>query len=162
MTNQPREQVPSTAARFPVSFAVFAVARTHRARAAHLFRELGLFPGQEIMLLQLWEADGQSQTSLGRTLGVDHSTVAKSVRRLDQAGLVTRTRSAEDRRVTLVYLTEKGRRLEEHIEQAWSVLERETIKPLTPDEQTTFVALARRIETGLASNALDDLPNPPC
>ncbi|WAL68812.1 MarR family transcriptional regulator [Amycolatopsis cynarae] len=162
MASQPREQVPGAAARFPVSFAVFAVARTHRALAAHLLRELGLFPGQEIMLLQLWDSDGQSQTSLGRTLGIDHSTVAKSVRRLEDAGLVTRTRSPQDRRVTLVHLTDRGRRLEKRVEEAWSALERETVKTLTTDEQATFVALARRIEAGLASGASADLPGASC
>lgn len=156
MESQPRDQVPSAAARFPVSSAVFAVARAHRALAAHLVRGLGLFPGQEIMLMQLWDSDGQSQTSLCRTVGLDHSTVAKSVRRLEQAGLVTRSRSAEDGRVTLVYLTEQGRQLQDQVEAAWAELERETVKALAPEQQATFVTLARQIEAELASRAAED------
>lgn len=39
--------------RYPVSFAIFALARTHRALASQMLRGVGLFPGQEIMLLNL-------------------------------------------------------------------------------------------------------------
>src|SRR5687768_1136959 len=84
---------------FPISFSIFALARSHRALASQLIRETGLFPGQEIILMQLFQQDGQSQNSLGRTLRLDHSTIAKSVRRLEEAGLITRNRSDEDGRV---------------------------------------------------------------
>ncbi|MFI1970495.1 MarR family winged helix-turn-helix transcriptional regulator [Streptomyces cinnamoneus] len=135
--------------RFPVSFAVFAVARTHRALAAALLREIGLHPGQEIMLLQLWDRDHQSQQALGRTLGVDHSTVAKSVRRLAEAGLVTRQRSDSDGRVTLVSLTPAGRALESRVAQVWAQLEERTTRGLGAEERARFVATARLIEANI-------------
>ncbi|MFI9239920.1 MarR family winged helix-turn-helix transcriptional regulator [Streptomyces sp. NPDC053079] len=139
----------SASDRFPVSFAVFAVARTHRAMAASLLRELGLYPGQEIMLLQLWDRDGQSQQALGKTLGLDHSTVAKSVRRLADAGLVTRQRSDTDRRVTVVSLTPEGRALEPLVAQAWARLEERTTAGLGERERARFVATARAIEANI-------------
>lgn len=135
--------------RFPVSFAVFALARRHRALAAELLRDLGLYPGQEIMLLQLWEKDGQSQNSLGRTLGLDHSTVAKSVRRLEEAGLVMRTRSEQDRRSTIVTLTPAGRDLEKSVIRIWARIEDVTVGDLSAGERAQFVALARRVEANL-------------
>ncbi|MEU5051615.1 MarR family transcriptional regulator [Streptomyces sp. NPDC021096] len=139
----------SASDRFPVSFAVFAVARTHRALAASLLRELGLYPGQEIMLLQLWDRDGQSQQALGKTLGLDHSTVAKSVRRLADAGLVTRQRSDTDRRVTVVSLTPEGRALEPLVAQVWARLEERTTAGLGERERAQFVATARAIEANI-------------
>lgn len=137
------------AEKFPVSFAIFGLARRHRALAAELLRDLGLYPGQEIMLLQLWENDGQSQNSLGRTLGLDHSTVAKSVRRLEEAGLVVRARSAQDRRSTIVTLTQAGRDLETAVTEVWARLEGCTVKGFSVDEREAFVGLVRRIEANL-------------
>ena len=37
----------------PVSAAIFQLARTHKAYAAQLPRQLDLYPGQEILLMEL-------------------------------------------------------------------------------------------------------------
>ncbi|MGK5728895.1 MarR family winged helix-turn-helix transcriptional regulator [Streptomyces sp. URMC 124] len=147
------EPLATARERFPVSFAVFGVARTHRALAAALLRDLGLYPGQEIMLLQLWERDGQSQQALGRTLGLDHSTVAKSVRRLAAAGLVTRERSGTDRRVTLVSLTPEGRALESRVAEVWAELEARATAGLSEEQCARFVAAAAAIEAAIEPDA---------
>ncbi|MEU0738212.1 MarR family transcriptional regulator [Streptomyces sp. NPDC006134] len=153
-TDATQQPLQTAAERFPVSFAVFSLARRHRALAAELLRGTGLYVGQELMLMQLWEHDGQSQTSLGRTLGLDHSTVAKSVRRLEEAGLVTRVRSERDRRSTLVHLTEAGRGLRASVMDAWARLEEATVQGLTARERERFAGLAHRIEENLDATAL--------
>ncbi|MFB5676766.1 MarR family winged helix-turn-helix transcriptional regulator [Paenibacillus terreus] len=135
--------------RFPVSFSIFALARSHRALAAQLLREIGLFVGQELMLMQLWDQDHQSQQSLGRTLRLDHSTVAKSVRRLEEAGLVSRSRSAEDGRVTIVSLTQAGRDLESNVMEIWSKMESVTTADLTEQEKKLLVKLSRKISSSI-------------
>ena len=135
--------------RFPVSFSIFALARSHRALAAQLLREIGLFVGQELMLMQLWDQDHQSQQSLGRTLRLDHSTVAKSVRRLEEAGLVSRSRSAEDGRVTIVSLTQAGRDLESKVMEIWSKMESVTTANLTEQEKELLVKLSRKISSSI-------------
>lgn len=135
----------SVADNYPVSFAIFALSRSHRALAAQMIRKAGLFPGQEIMLMQLWDQDEQSQNCLGRTLRLDHSTVAKSVRRLEDAGLVRRHRSKKDGRVTLVSLTQAGRDLKTKVLGFWSDLERITTEGLTEQEKAQLIDLSRKI-----------------
>lgn len=135
----------STAIDFPASWAVFSLARSHRALAASKLATIGLFPSQELILMQLWDADGQSQKSLGRTQRFDHSTIAKSVRRLENAGLVRREKSQADGRVTLVFLTDTGRALKSPVLAIWAELERRTVKGLTTDERAQFTALADKI-----------------
>lgn len=141
----------SIARQFPISFSIFALARSHRGLAAHWIRETGLFPGQEIILMQLWEQDLQSQYNLGRTLRLDHSTIAKSVRRLEDAGLVTRTRSSEDGRVTLVSLTDEGKALEEKVRKAWNKLEMVTTEELSEHEKKVLQSLSVKIASKLDS-----------
>ncbi|MFD2329497.1 MarR family winged helix-turn-helix transcriptional regulator [Cohnella sp. GCM10020058] len=135
----------SAVTRFPVSFSIFSLARSHHRVAGQLLREAGLYPGQELVLMQLWQRDSQSQNSLSRSLRLDHSTIAKSVRRLDDAGLVTCSRSEEDKRVTLVSLTEAGREIESRVNQAWSKMEEITIENLNDEEKAQFAALAKKI-----------------
>ncbi|OWR33215.1 MarR family transcriptional regulator [Saccharibacillus sp. O23] len=109
-----------------------------------MLREIGLFAGQEILLFQLWDRDGQSQNSIGRALRLDHSTVAKSVKRLEEAGLVTRSRSPEDGRVTLVSLTDAGRALEQRVTDVWRSVEQATTEGFTEEELSTLTRLALR------------------
>ncbi|WP_260871212.1 MarR family winged helix-turn-helix transcriptional regulator [Paenibacillus xylanexedens] len=134
---------------FPINFAIFSMARSHRGLAAHLLREVGLFTGQEIMLMQLGEQDGQSQQSLGRTMRLDHSTVAKSVRRLEESGLVTRSKSPKDGRVTLVTLTENGRQLVDEAVAVWTKIEEAASQDLSEQERELLISVSRKISSNL-------------
>jgi DNA-binding MarR family transcriptional regulator len=117
--------------------------------AASLLADLGLHPGQELTLMQLWDKDGQSQKALCEALRLDHSTIAKSLRRLEETGLLTRCKSDEDARVSLVRLTEAGRALRERTHAAWAELERRTAAGLSDADRVAFVALARQIAAGI-------------
>jgi DNA-binding MarR family transcriptional regulator len=140
-----KTEVPSIAAANPTSWAIFALARSHKALAAQLIGNLGLYPGQELILMQLWDRDGRSQKELAQMQRLDHSTINKSVRRLEAAGLVTRRQSPTDGRVTQVFLTDAGRRLEAPTRSAWAELERRTNQGLTDAQQRDFLRHARLI-----------------
>ncbi|GAA3384174.1 MarR family winged helix-turn-helix transcriptional regulator [Cryptosporangium minutisporangium] len=140
----------------PLSFAVFALARTHRGLAGAMLRELDLHPGQELLLMQLMERDGQSQSQLLASVGLDHSTVSKSLRRMEDAGLLRREAAAHDRRVLLVYLTDKGRAMREPLERMWARLEELSTRALEPGQIETFVALAGTIERSLRNSEQAD------
>lgn len=145
MTARPAETALSAGRDNPVSWAVMTLAHTQRGLAASRLAPLGLFPGQELMLLQLWDRDGRSQKELGDLLGLDHSTVAKSVQRLERAGFVHRTRSPHDGRVTLVHLTEAAHALEAPVRGIWSDLEKRLTSRLSPDQVAQFAAIAATI-----------------
>jgi DNA-binding MarR family transcriptional regulator len=134
-----------------VSYAIFQLARTHRAYAGDLLRVLDLFPGQEIMLMALWEHGERTQSELVQLLASDPSTVAKSLRRMETAGLVTRRTLAQDRRVSIVSVTKKGRGLQRKVEAAWRALEDATVASLDEAQQHTAVSLMRTIEADVVS-----------
>ncbi len=140
--NQTRQQ-------FPLSYSLFALARSHRALAAQLLREIDLFPGQELLLMQLFQQDRQSQNRLSQTLHLDHSTVAKSVKRLEDVGLVTRRRSPQDGRVTLVSLTEAGRKLESSVLNTWHKMESISSNGFTEHEKTLLLELSNKVTHGI-------------
>lgn len=134
---------------FPVSFSIFALARSHRALAGQMLREIGLYPGQEILLMQLWNQDSQSQNSLRKTLGLDHSTIAKTVQRMEKADLVKRSRSPEDGRVTVVSLTKVGQDLNKKVLEIWSSLEHITTNNMSKEETDLFVSLTQKIASNV-------------
>lgn len=134
-----------TASEFPTNFAIIALARYHRSTATDLLRKTGLFPGQEMMLMQLWQKDNQSQKAISKALGINHSTVAKSVRRLEEAGLVTMKRSDLDKRVTLVSLTQAGMDIKEEVLNVWRTVENRVTENLTEDEKSLFLDLTQKI-----------------
>jgi MarR family transcriptional regulator, organic hydroperoxide resistance regulator len=139
---------------FPVSYAIFAMARTHRAIAAAELAQLGLFPNQEIMLIQLAASDGLSQKTLAQTLNVNHATVAKTVGRMEKAGLVERRESDRDRRITLVYLTPAGRALHDKVTGIWRHLEELTAGELTADERAAFLRASGKIRHAMSREGI--------
>ncbi|MFD0317825.1 MarR family winged helix-turn-helix transcriptional regulator [Streptomyces flavalbus] len=142
---------PNTARDGRLSYAVFQLARVHRAQAAAMLREMELHPGQELLLMQLFDRDGQTQSELLDSVGLDHSTVSKSLRRMQDAGLLTREPAAHDRRVMVVHLTEKGRALREPIAAMWRTLEEASVQGLTADEIETFIRIARNMAGALGA-----------
>ena len=132
-----------------LSYAIFQLARAHRAYAARLLRDLGLHPGQELLLMRLLERDGQTQSELLATVGLDHSTVSKSLRRMQEAGLLNREPAEHDRRVMRVSLTKKGRAMREPLEEMWSELERASVADLDAETIEQFIAMSAVIRRSM-------------
>ena len=76
-----------------------------------LLEPLGLTYPQYLVLLALWERDGLAVNELGERLFLDSGTLTPLLKRMETAGLLSRTRSAEDERQVLVHLTAKGKAL---------------------------------------------------
>jgi DNA-binding transcriptional ArsR family regulator len=89
-----------------IGFRILQLLKVHRSHAEAALNGVGLYPGQEMLLFQLWKQEGITQSELVDFLCVDPSTVTKTLQRLEQAGLVERRQDAEDARISSVYLTQ--------------------------------------------------------
>ena len=127
------------------------VARAHRTLAASLLSQVGLHPGQEALLMELWDHDGRTQADLADSLGVEPPTVTKMLQRMEGADLVDRRPDATDRRAMRVYLTPKGRRLKGRVDKLWAELEARTVGELSDRQQSSLRSLLNAIEGNLAS-----------
>ena len=132
-----------------LSYAIFQLARAHRGYAARLLRDLGLHPGQELLLMRLLERDGQTQSELLSAVGLDHSTVSKSLRRMQEAGLLTRQPAEHDRRAVRVWLTGKGRAMRGDLEKMWAELERASVGGLDAETVERFIATSAVIRQAI-------------
>jgi MarR family transcriptional regulator, temperature-dependent positive regulator of motility len=70
-----------------------------------------LTPRQLAVLLTVANNEGLSQTGLVDRTGIDRSTLADIVRRMQKKGLLQRRRTKEDARAYAVRLTDEGRRV---------------------------------------------------
>src|SRR3712207_764046 len=108
MTDTPS---PSVALDDQLCFALYAASRAVTARYRPMLDELGVTYPQYLVLMLLWEEDGQTVGQLGQRLALDSGTLSPLLKRLTAAGLVTRHRRADDERSVSVRLTEAGRAL---------------------------------------------------
>src|SRR3954451_1320805 len=133
-----------------LSFALYGasnrVVRLHRP----FLEPLGLTYPQFLVMLALYEEAPRSVGDLGLVLGMETGTLTPLLKRLQVAGLLTRTRDSADERRVLIDLTEAGRALRE---EACSVPEKvETACRLSNDQ----LAALRDTLNGLARPRLGE------
>jgi DNA-binding MarR family transcriptional regulator len=84
-----------------------AIIRTYKP----MLDEMGITYPQYLVLNVLGEEDGKTIGAIASRLSLESSTITPPVKRLEQAGLVTRRRSQTDERQVQVRLTKAGRAL---------------------------------------------------
>ncbi|KIH96595.1 transcriptional regulator [Streptomonospora alba] len=136
----------------PVSHAIFRVARIHKLLAGQLLREVGLHPGQELLMMRLWDEGPQRQADLTAVLDADAPTVTRSVRRLERAGFVRRSPSPTDGRVTIVEATPASMGLRQAVERIWADLERMTVADMDDGRQDGVLRTLGELERNLTAS----------
>ncbi len=145
--------VPAAALGGPISHALFRVARLHKMMAGDLLRQVGLHPGQELVMMYLWELGPQRQTDLIRLLDSDAATMTRTIRRLEHAGFVRRTPCADDKRAYLIESTAAGRALRPQVEQIWNRLEEVVVGGVGERERQTIRRVLEGMEERLTQAA---------
>jgi DNA-binding MarR family transcriptional regulator len=114
-------------------------------RMHELLDELGLHRGQSFVLGLLWEHDGLAQSELADRLDRSPSTITKTVQRMEKAGLVERRQDESDERISRVYLTGAGRRIQPAVEAAWDRLNRQIFAGFSTEELASFSEFLTRV-----------------
>ncbi|KOX15535.1 MarR family transcriptional regulator [Nocardiopsis sp. NRRL B-16309] len=92
-------------------FSLYAASRALTGLYRELLHDLGLTYPQYLVMLALWERDGLTVKDLSHALHLDSGTLSPLLRRMEQAGLLTRERDSDDERVVRVSATGAGRAL---------------------------------------------------
>lgn len=132
-----------------IGFHIAQVCRAHRNLAVSRLEPLGLYPGQDLILAEIWGEEGLTQSCLADRARVDVSTMTKTLQRLERYGLIERRADEDDTRVSRVFLTPAGRALETDVARELNAVEERTLAGLTTDECSTFWHLLTRIEANL-------------
>lgn len=113
---------------FPLYAASKAVIHLYKP----LLEPLDLTYTQYITMMVLWEHHSLKVREVGTCLHLDSSTLTPLLKRLEQKGLLTRTRSKQDERDLIVTLTEKGEALKEQAAKIPGQLS--SCLPIEPDK----------------------------
>lgn len=89
-------------------FALYSTSLAMTKLYKPLLSALDLTYPQYLVMLALWEQDGLSVSDLGQRLFLDSGTLTPLLKRMEQAGLLERSRSATDERRVQVTLTPQG------------------------------------------------------
>ena len=94
-------------------FPMYACGRKIVASYTPYLKPLGLTYTQYIVFMVLWEKENVNVGQLGKQLHLDAGTLTPLLKHLEKEGYITRVRSKEDERVTLISITDKGNALKE-------------------------------------------------
>lgn len=75
----------------------------------------GLTYPQYLVLLVLWEKDGQPVNDIAKRLFLETNTVTPLLQRMEKSGILVRRKGSKDARQIIVSLTEKGKELQKEL-----------------------------------------------
>lgn len=135
--------------------------------AAEIFLKADIPDGvtlrQSVLLAAIAEADGASQSDLVSATGVDRSTLAEMMARMEQKGFIVRAAAEDDGRAKSVSLTSEGRRRLEGALPAMREVDKALIAALPANRRASFkatlLALADAADAMHAEAA--EAPKPP-
>lgn len=130
--------------------------------AAELFARSELHDGvtlrQTVLLAAIAEAEGASQSDLVRTTGVDRSTLAEMMARMEKKGLIARAAAADDGRAKSVRLTAGGRRRLDAVLPAIANVDRSLLAALPASKRTAFQAILAELAEAADEKMSDEAP----
>ncbi len=113
---RPTRRRRTTPPREHLCFAIYSAFHAFTGAYRVLLDPLGLTYPQYLVLLVLWERDDLRVGEIGEDLGLSTGTLTPLLKRLEEQGHISRTRSKSDERQVDVKLTASGRALEARAE----------------------------------------------
>ena len=120
-----------------------------RRNYSESLRELNLYVGQEKLLYRLWLGDGITQMQICDYLKCEPPTVTNMVKSLEQNGFIIRRRDEQDARIMRIFLTDRGKELEEPVEFKWRQEQDKLLHSILPEERLHLRQLLEQIEKNL-------------
>ena len=120
----------------------FLIRRLHQIHLAIFAEEcghLGITPVQFSILSVAGAQPGLEQARLGHEVGVDRTTLANVVARLESRTLLTRTQGAADRRLKHVTLTAEGHAVLEAMAEPARRAHARTVESLIEPDRAVFL-----------------------
>jgi len=134
-------------------FLLSHLGRTAHAWIAEALEPLGLIPREAGALLVLREHGELSQQRLGELLDMDPNYLVFVVKKLEDEGLVVRTRDLRDRRRRLITITPAGRERRAAADAAVTEVEERLMRGLTKRDTARLRALLMTVDANTGGRA---------
>lgn len=107
---------------------------------------LDITPEQWVLLVNLWENDGQTIGDLVTQSQKDFANVTRIVEKLSKNGYITKRKNHKDGRSVLLYCTDKVKTIMPHINKCQMLSLNISLKGISQEEQDTFLHILDKIE----------------
>jgi DNA-binding MarR family transcriptional regulator len=136
------------AADFQTAF--WAAKHAFALATAAAYAHHGVYEGQQFILRCLWAEDGLTPGEVAKRLGLATPTVTRATTRMEAAGLLSREPHATDRRLVRLHLTQRGRELEQTIEEESDAVAERALAGLDAAQRVALVHALQAIKRNFA------------
>jgi DNA-binding MarR family transcriptional regulator len=147
-TSVPKEEVSVTGWIRQIDYPGALISYIYRASQKRMTKELAPFHlgvGHFMILMALYEKEGRSQDELAQSKGFDKTMIAKSIVKLEEGGFISRVIDPGDNRVKRLYLTKKGRNIQNEMVQIGEIFNRILLMDFSRDEADKVIEGLRKI-----------------
>jgi len=117
-----------------ISNLLVQVCKLRRNKSNALLSEVGIHGGQDILLYYLSMEDGQTISALVEKMCIQHATISTMIDRMESAGMIKKEKDASDKRISRVFMTDKGKVAYKEVVKIWKIMEANAINGLTQIE----------------------------
>lgn len=121
----------------------------HFLRAQYHLEKVGLHPGQTKLLLMLRKSNGLSQREICDKLGVKPSTITVMIKRMEKTELIERQSDDNDQRKSRIFVTEKGKKICNLIDEINIQMEKECFENFNEEEKAEAKKLLTKMKDNL-------------
>ena len=125
----------------------------HRSIIDVRFREKGLYFGQPPILKYLSEHEDATQKEIADYLNVTQPAVAKSLKKMEESGLIVRFENKNDTRCHKLKLTKKGKEIKRFADDYFLNIDNVTYTGFTEDEIELLSSFVKRMNDNLTAFA---------
>lgn len=141
----------------------FQIRHTHRLMQRYLQMQIephGIALGTWYFLRVLWVKDGLTQRELSQAVGTMEPTTLVAIKAMMANGLVERRRNARDGRKINIYLTKKGKALEETWQPKAMEVNALATQGISDEEEHMLLDLLGRIQANLSRHIAVETDGP--
>ena len=121
-----------------ITWLLHRAAQRMRSATGEQAKKHGIQLRDYIVLSALGKTPNLTQAELGKTLGLDKTTLMSQLDRLERVGLVVRRSDPRDRRARIPEITESGNTLRAKVASACDSVEAAVLNSFSPDDVQVF------------------------
>ncbi|WP_099467947.1 MarR family winged helix-turn-helix transcriptional regulator [Konateibacter massiliensis] len=137
------------------------LARTYFAKKYKVMSDGGIYPGQDTLLQLVNTEPGLSQKDLAKKLNIQPPTVAVSIKRMEKAGWLKKEMDAGDKRISRIYITDKGQNALKKVKDKTKELNEVLFNGISEEEKCLLrrilIQLIENVKSTMAQNEMDEV-----
>lgn len=128
------------------------IMRLHFLKGHQELDKVGIYSGQAALLMKLNKENGLSQKEIADRLTVKPATITVMLQRMEKTNYIIREKDDIDKRISRIFITDKGREVCDEIKKVHDKFEEECFVNLNEDEILILRTLLMRVRDNLREN----------